>query len=74
MNTHFMFPNEARLRNMTYGITIYYDMTIEFLLRDEKGGVIKNTLNFPNILLGKMPIMLQSSLCALSGLDRDLRF
>jgi len=73
-NTHFMFPNEARLRNMTYGITIYYDMTIELLLRDEKGDVVKNTLNFPKILLGKIPIMLQSSLCSLSGIDRDLRF
>ena len=28
---HFMFPNEARLRNMTYGITIHYDIDVEFI-------------------------------------------
>ena len=29
-NSHYMFPNEARLRNMTYGLTIHYDIDIEF--------------------------------------------
>ena len=26
-----MFPNEARLRNMTYGMTVHYDIEIEFI-------------------------------------------
>ena len=73
-NTHFMFPNEARLRNMTYGITIYYDMHVELQLKDEDGAIVTETLTFPKILLGRMPIMVQSSLCALNGLDRGLRF
>ena len=30
-DSHFMFPNEARLRNMTYGMTIHYDIDIEFI-------------------------------------------
>lgn len=30
-NSHYMFPNEARLRNMTYGMTIHYDVEIEFI-------------------------------------------
>ena len=30
-NSHYMFPNEARLRNMTYGMTIHYDIDIEFI-------------------------------------------
>ena len=30
-NPHYMYPNEARLRNMTYGMTIHYDIDIEFI-------------------------------------------
>ena len=30
-NSHYMFPNEARLRNMTYGMTIHYDVEVEFI-------------------------------------------
>ena len=28
----FMYPNEARLKNLTYSFTIHYDVTIEFTL------------------------------------------
>ena len=30
-NSHYMFPNEARLRNMTYGMTVHYDIEIEYI-------------------------------------------
>ena len=30
-SSHYMFPNEARLRNMNYGMTIHYDVDIEFV-------------------------------------------
>ena len=30
-NIHYMYPNEARLRNMTYGMTIHYDIEVEFV-------------------------------------------
>jgi DNA-directed RNA polymerase II subunit RPB2 len=30
-NMHYMFPNEARLRNMSYGITIHYDIEVEVI-------------------------------------------
>lgn len=36
-NVHYMFPNEARLRNMTYGMTIHYDIEVEFIDRLEPG-------------------------------------
>jgi len=36
-DSHFMFPNEARLRNMTYGMTIHYDIDIEFIDILEEG-------------------------------------
>ena len=29
-HTHYMYPNDARLRNMTYGITIHYDVDVEY--------------------------------------------
>jgi DNA-directed RNA polymerase beta subunit len=30
-NARYMFPNEARLRNLTYGMSIHYDIDIEFI-------------------------------------------
>ena len=38
-NPHYMFPNEARLRNMTYGMTIHYDIEIDFIDILETGQV-----------------------------------
>src|SRR6056300_1713196 len=29
---HYMFPNEARLRNMNYGMTIHFDLEIDFFI------------------------------------------
>jgi DNA-directed RNA polymerase II subunit RPB2 len=42
---HYMYPNEARLRNMTYGMTIHYDIEIEYIN-------ILNTGESPEIVLG----------------------
>jgi DNA-directed RNA polymerase II subunit RPB2 len=28
---HYMYPNEARLRQMTYGLTVHFDVEVEFL-------------------------------------------
>lgn len=36
-NAHYMYPNEARMRNMTYGMTIHYDVEIEFVRILEEG-------------------------------------
>ena len=36
-DSHYMFPNEARLRNMTYGMTIHYDIEVEFITILNKG-------------------------------------
>ena len=36
-NTHYMFPNEARLRNMTYGMTVHYDIEVEYTTILEAG-------------------------------------
>ena len=29
--SHYMYPNEARIRNMTYGMTLHYDVEVEFI-------------------------------------------
>jgi DNA-directed RNA polymerase II subunit RPB2 len=71
---HFMFPNEARLRNMSYGITIHYDVEVEFILTSLDQVKTETVKVFPKIFLGRFPIMLQSNLCILKGLDRMARF
>jgi len=72
-HSHYMYPNDARLRNMTYGITIHYDVVVEFTyyVGDEKKEY-QTTLN--KIYLGRFPIMLQSDLCILKSLDKNVRF
>ena len=72
---HFMYPNEARLRNMTYGITIHYDVEVEFFIKNaETGEYQQSSMILSKIFLGRFPIMLQSDLCILNGLDRQVRF
>ena len=73
---HYMFPNEARLRNMTYGITIHYDVDVEFTIRTgpRKEDIKTHSLTLDKIFLGRFPIMLSSNLCVLNGLDRLARF
>ena len=71
---HFMFPNEARLRNMTYGIAIHYDLDVEFKIIDDNGNMKESTVTYEKLFLGRFPIMLQSDLCILSGLERAVRF
>jgi DNA-directed RNA polymerase II subunit RPB2 len=72
-NSHYMFPNDARLRNMTYGITIHYDVEVEFIyyIADEKK---THSIIIPKVFLGRFPIMLQSDLCILNTINKDVRF
>jgi DNA-directed RNA polymerase II subunit RPB2 len=83
---HYMYPNEARLRNMTYGVTIHYDVDVEFEQQEQQEQQEKQaseavssstkkiikTVTLPQILLGKFPIMVHSNLCILSGLPKDV--
>jgi len=72
-NSHYMFPNDARLRNMTYGVTIHYDVEVDFIYYsgDEKKN---HSILLPKIYLGRFPIMLQSDLCILNTLNKEVRF
>ena len=72
--SHFMYPNEARLRNMTYGTTIHYDVEVDFIMRDAEDNIRVETTVLEKIFLGRFPIMLQSELCILNGLNPSVRF
>lgn len=71
---HYMYPNDARLRNMTYAITIHYDVIIDYTMEDDDGNIIETSTTLEKIFLGRFPIMLQSKLCIMNGLDRNVRY
>ena len=78
---HYMFPNEARLRNMTYGTTIHYDVDVVFKIAVPDSGeggagtrIEVTTATLERILLGRFPIMTQSNHCILHGLESKARF
>jgi DNA-directed RNA polymerase II subunit RPB2 len=66
--TKNMLPQEAKLRNFTYASTMTVDVNIEYVVRNTENmknpKIIKKTL--PKINIGKMPIMVKSSICILS--------
>ena len=72
-NSQFMYPNIARLKNMTYAITIHYDVDVEFIINDNNEENIKN-ITLEKIFLGRFPIMLMSNLCILKDLTKSVRF
>ena len=67
--TKLMFPNESRLRNFTYSSTSLIDIKIKYIVRYgdnlEHEKYIYNVI--PKIHIGKIPIMLQSSVCLLNN-------
>jgi DNA-directed RNA polymerase II subunit RPB2 len=71
---HFMFPNEARLRNMSYSLTIHYDIEAEFIYKNNEGEIITKMETISNVYLGRFPIMIQSKYCILNGLNKEVRF
>ena len=71
---HYMHPNEARLRDMTYGVNVHYDIDIECSIVGLDGQKTDKELTIPLVYLGKIPIMLRSDLCVLNGLTSMARF
>ena len=69
--TKTMFPQEAKLRNFTYASTMTLDIKIDYIVRNTENmdtpKIISKTL--PKINIGKMPIMLKSSICVLNQHD-----
>ena len=71
---HYMFPNEARLRNMTYALTIHVDVEIIYYIMNDDGTYAETRSLLEKIYLGKFPIMLNSDLCVLNKLDKIAKF
>jgi DNA-directed RNA polymerase II subunit RPB2 len=69
-----MLPMEARIRNFTYAAQMYVD--IRFLVRTYKGPLLdtydEESHVFEGISLGKLPVMLGSSLCLLKDYPMSL--
>ena len=63
-----MFPQEARLRNFTYASAMTIDINIKYIVRT--GKELENVQSFHKTLhkihIGKLPIMLKSSICVLT--------
>lgn len=57
-----VYPNEARLRNLTYAAPIYLEMTIE------EEGLPRETTNQH---IGDLPVMVKSDICYLANLTRE---
>ena len=70
----YMYPNDARLRNMTYAFTVHYDVDVEYEIYDKelqtKEIIEGETLD--RVYFGKFPIMLKSNLCILEKLSTDI--
>jgi len=69
-----MLPMEARIRNFTYAAQMYVD--IRFIARTYKGPMLdtydEESHVFEGISLGKLPVMLGSSLCLLKDYPLSL--
>jgi DNA-directed RNA polymerase II subunit RPB2 len=66
--TKIMFPYDARSRNFTYASTMTIDINIRYVVRT--GENLENAQTFyksiPKVHIGKLPIMLKSSICVLN--------
>ncbi|MEX2723707.1 MAG: DNA-directed RNA polymerase subunit B, partial [Candidatus Freyarchaeota archaeon] len=62
-----VFPNEARIRNLTYAANLHLEMTIVY--NDERGGGTEDATT--EVYIGRLPIMLKSEKCPLSQLSRE---
>jgi len=74
-----MFPNEARIRGLTYAANFSADISVRvtFTTPDPAAPgkyitTVRDDLKFANYGLFNIPILLRSKLCATYGADKDL--
>jgi DNA-directed RNA polymerase II subunit RPB2 len=66
--TKTMMPMEAKVRNFTYASNMTVDVRIEYIVRDTEAMDQPRSIHklLPKISIGKMPIMVKSSICVLT--------
>jgi DNA-directed RNA polymerase II subunit RPB2 len=66
-NKKILFPNEARLKNLTYVTEILVDVLIKYTINDDSIPSDKRVKVkvFEKVPLGELPVMLQSKICSL---------
>ena len=70
---HFMLPNEARIRNMTYGITLHIDIDLEYRITNDEGEITETMTTLEKFILEDL-IMLNINLCVLNSMDRMAKY
>ena len=69
-----LFPNEARLRNITYAANLYCDLTHRIRYRNESGDWGEwDSEDKHRVLICKLPLMLGSRYCQLSDQSTETR-
>jgi DNA-directed RNA polymerase II subunit RPB2 len=69
-----MFPNEARLRGLTYAAQLRMDIDIVITQTERRGDTfdsVQRVLPFKNFPLLRLPILLRSKLCSLGEQSSD---
>ena len=63
-----MMPNDARMRNLTYASPLFVDVRVTTTFIDNTKGGVKEVRErlFPNVHLGKIPVMVGSKFCHLN--------
>ena len=77
----FLFPNECRLKNITYATNLFYDVDIYYTIYDQEfkksikqKALSRNKLENNHFELGSFPIMLKSNLCVLNNFDKNVNY
>jgi DNA-directed RNA polymerase II subunit RPB2 len=71
-NKRHLYPNECRLKNITYATTIYYKVDVEYVFLTRKSTIRKTYPEENFYCLGSFPIMLKSKLCLLNKLNKGV--
>jgi DNA-directed RNA polymerase II subunit RPB2 len=78
-NERALYPNECRLKNLSYSTKISYKIDIVYTISFDTEKPIKKTITYPlnesdYYSLGEFPIMLNSNLCILNNFTRDIKY